>query len=78
MAIKRAIEFTLPHDVTRFDGSFVGGGTQKIGRNIYRVVLRAGEKPHCTINGEDYKDPHGKVDTAMWDLLVAVRKRFNA
>ncbi len=78
MPRKPVIEFTLPHEAEQFDGALVGGGTRKVGRDIYRVTLRAGAKPQCAINGEDYIDPPGQIDTKMWELLVAVRTRFNA
>ena len=80
MSTKPAIEFVLPHEAEKFDGALVGGGVirKQGGRIVYRVMLRAGEAPQCTINGEPYADPAGKVDQVMWNLLVAVRTRFNA
>lgn len=75
-----AIEFILPHEAEKFDGAFVGGGVvrKQGGRVIYRVTLRAGQPPQCSINGEPYADTAGKIDKVMWNLLVAVRQRFNA
>ena len=62
MPRKPEIEFILPHETERFDGALVGGGVirKQGGRIIYRVMLRAGEAPQCTINGEPYADPAGQ------------------
>jgi hypothetical protein len=77
MTRKPTIEFIAP-EATHSDGSLIGGGTTKSGRDIYRVMLYAGHQPRCTINGEDYTDPSGQIDRVMWNLLVAVRTKFGA